>query len=374
MINSKRTMGIIFSNMHDHLLPDLTASRTMGSVPFGGRYRMIDFPLSNMVNAEIFEIGLITKSNYHSLMQHIGSATEWDLDRKKGGLQILPPYGDSSLGLYRGKMEALGATLSFIKASTAKYVALSDSDVVCNLNLKPAINFHINSGADITLVCNQGFYSTDAASVSTTIDLDEENRVTGVSVGGKQSGNHNLFLNIMVMKKDFLEKLVEDCLSKGMYSFERDVLQKTYNQYYINAYLYDTYVRKLCSMKYYFESNMELLRKKTRDQIFIPDRPVYTKIHDEVPAKYGLDANVKNSLIADGSIIEGEVENSIISRGVLVKKGAKIKNSILMRGVVIGQKSEVNYAVADHDVNVLDYRTVSGSREFPVYITKNASV
>ena len=173
---NKKAMGIIFANMHDGFLGDLTSHRSLGAVPFGGRYRVIDFSLSNMNNSGIHDVGIITHSNYQSLMDHLGSGREWDLARKWGGLSILPPYAGTALGFNTGRMESLASILGYIKRTQADYVVLSDCDLVANLDLAELIEHHAQSGADITVAYRKG-YLTGEHKDSTTLVLDRNNRL-----------------------------------------------------------------------------------------------------------------------------------------------------------------------------------------------------
>lgn len=374
MMNENRVTGIIFSNTHDDIITQLTENRTLGSVPFGGRYRLIDFPLSNMVNSGIYEVGVITKYNYQSLIDHLGPGKEWDLSRKVGGLHILPPFGNANYGLYRGKMDALNGALGYLNHSNAKYVVMSDCNIVANIDLRPVVEQHISTGADITVMYKPEYITEEDSRHSTLLTLNNDKRITDVVINSSLSGRHNVNLNVIVMEKNALVRLINEASSKGMYSFERNILQEKKDEMKIYGYQYDGFMRKINSMKGYFQANMDLLSYEARNILFPAERAVYTKIRDEVPVKYGIDANVRNSLIADGCIIDGEVENCILFRGVHVKEGAKVKNSIIMQGAVIGQKCEINYTIADKNVTFSDYRSMNGTPGYPVFVAKNAVV
>lgn len=373
-VNMGNVLGLVFANMHDTTLGDMTKNRTMGSVMFGGRYRLIDFPLSNMVNSGISEVGVITKSNYQSLLDHLGSAREWDLARKKGGLYILPPFGNVESTLYRGRIEALYGAMSFIKHSRAKYVILSDCDVVTNIDYKPIVAAHIESGADITAVAHTGVYSSDAIKTSTVFNVDADKNVTSVLINPDISGTCTTSLNVFVMSMDFLIETVNDAMARGNVSFERNILQEKCRELKIKIYEYDNYFSKLNSPESYFKSNMALLEPENARKLFVPKRSIYTKVSDNAPVKYDLDSKVSNSLIADGCIIEGEVENSVLFRGVKVGKGAKVKNCILMQGTVVGDNAELNYLITDKNVSICENHILTSSPQYPMYVGKGASV
>lgn len=373
-VNMGNVLGLVFANMHDTTLGDMTKNRTMGSVMFGGRYRLIDFPLSNMVNSGISEVGVITKSNYQSLLDHLGSAREWDLARKKGGLYILPPFGNVESILYRGRIEALYGAMSFIKHSRAKYVILSDCDVVTNIDYKPIVAAHIESGADITAVAHTGVYSSDDIKTSTVFNVDADKNVTSVLINPDISGTCTTSLNVFVMSMDFLIETVNDAMARGNVSFERNILQEKCRELKIKIYEYDNYFSKLNSPESYFKSNMALLEPENARKLFVPKRSIYTKVSDNAPVKYDLDSKVSNSLIADGCIIEGEVENSVLFRGVKVGKGAKVKNCILMQGTVVGDNAELNYLITDKNVSICENHILTSSPQYPMYVGKGASV
>ena len=373
-VNMGNVLGLVFANMHDTTLGDMTKNRTMGSVMFGGRYRLIDFPLSNMVNSGISEVGVITKSNYQSLLDHLGSAREWDLARKKGGLYILPPFGNVESTLYRGRIEALYGAMSFIKHSRAKYVILSDCDVVTNIDYKPIVAAHIESGADITAVAHTGVYSSDDIKTSTVFNVDADKNVTSVLINPDISGTCTTSLNVFVMSMDFLIETVNDAMARGNVSFERNILQEKCRELKIKIYEYDNYFSKLNSPESYFKSNMALLEPENARKLFVPKRSIYTKVSDNAPVKYELDSKVSNSLIADGCIIEGEVENSVLFRGVKVGKGAKVKNCILMQGTVVGDNAELNYLITDKNVSICENHILTSSPQYPMYVGKGASV
>lgn len=373
-VNMGNVLGLVFANMHDTTLGDMTKNRTMGSVMFGGRYRLIDFPLSNMVNSGISEVGVITKSNYQSLLDHLGSAREWDLARKKGGLYILPPFGNVESTLYRGRIEALYGAMSFIKHSRAKYVILSDCDVVTNIDYKPIVAAHIESGADITAVAHTGVYSSDDIKTSTVFNVDADKNVTSVLINPDISGTCTTSLNVFVMSMDFLIETVNDAMARGNVSFERNILQEKCRELKIKIYEYDNYFSKLNSPESYFKSNMALLEPENARKLFVPKRSIYTKVSDNAPVKYDLDSKVSNSLIADGCIIEGEVENSVLFRGVKVDKGAKVKNCILMQGTVVGDNAELNYLITDKNVSICENHILTSSPQYPMYVGKGASV
>ncbi len=374
MSNMSNVLGVIFANMHDSTISDLTKLRTMGSVPFGARYRLIDFTLSNMVNSGINTVGVITKANYQSLIDHIGSGAEWDLSRKTGGLHILPPYGHINGGLYRGRLEALAGVLDFIRHNDAEYVLISDTDVIANIDLKKVLENHERTDADITVIYAKTVCDAERARTKTILSVNDTGKVYDVLVRPEISGEHNVSLNMFLMKKEFLQKLIIDKAGKNLYSFEVDVLQHMLSDLNIYGYKFEGYNAQIDCIKTYFAANMELMNSHVRKELFIGDSPIYTKVRDEAPAKYGLDSECKNSIVADGCIIEGKVENSVLFRGVKIGKNAVVKNCILMQDTVVGEKCEMNYVITDKDVMIGNYRSIGGTEAYPIFVGKGASV
>ena len=307
-------LGLIFASMHDSYVSELTKQRTMGSIPFGGRYRLIDFPLSNMVNSSVAEVGVITKSNYGSLLDHLGSGRDWDLSRKKGGLHLLPPYSQTG-GIYKGRLDALNNVWSFVEHSSAKYVIMSNCDVITTIDFNPVLKQHMAEGADITLIYSKGLYDSEKNSCATILEFDEDKRLKDVLVDPQISGECNMWLEMFIISKDFLKKIVFEAASRNQSSFTREILQGKKDEYKIMGYEHKDFFTKIDSIQSYDKANKMLLDADKKNALFKSNLPVYTKIGDNGPVKYGIEANVKNSLIADGCIIEGTVENSILFRG-----------------------------------------------------------
>ncbi|MDR1754729.1 MAG: glucose-1-phosphate adenylyltransferase subunit GlgD [Eubacterium sp.] len=366
-------LGLIFADMHDLTISDLTRLRTMGSVPYGARYRLIDFALSNMVNSGVTEVGVITKSNYQSLLDHLGSGSEWDLSRKSGGLHLLPPYGQGA-GLYRGRLDALFGVVNFIRQTNAEYILMADTDIIANLNFKEILDYHEEKQADITVVYGRGKYENSELSTKTVFSVNSAGQIYDVLIRPDLAGEFNTSMNIFVLKKDFLLDLISENAARNLFSFEVDVIQHKLNDIKIFGYKFDGYYEQIDSIISYFKANMALMDRVKLNALFTRDRPIYTKVRDEAPAKYGIDANTSNSLVADGCIIEGTVNSCVLFRGVKVGRGAVVQNSILMQDTVIGDRSEINYVIADKNVNIGSYRSLIGTPDYPVFVSKNSNV
>ena len=369
-----RAVGIIFSNIHDNNVPELARIRTLGSIPFGGRYRLIDFPLSNMVNSGIDTVGIITKNNYQSLMDHVGSGKDWDLARKDGGVIILPPFGDvDSSRLYTTRLEALKGITSFLFRADEEYVVMTDCDAVSRINYNEVLEYHVRNRADITLVYKKVEVADYDVENATTLDI-VDGRVSKVNFKvdfNRQS--ENVFTHVFVMKKSLLQNIVMDSISQNKRHFMSDIIASNLTSMKIYGFENKGFYAGITSLQAYYDSNMSMLNADIRHEVF-GDRSVFTKIRDSAPTKYGKSALVKNSMIADGCIIEGEVENSILFRNVKVARGAVVKNSIVMQNTVLGENSTLNCIIADKNVVIRDRKMLSGSENHPFYIGKGMMI
>ncbi|MDQ5983527.1 MAG: glucose-1-phosphate adenylyltransferase GlcD [Eubacteriales bacterium SKADARSKE-1] len=365
-------LGVIFSNVGDDLIREFTDKRAFGSVPFGGRYRMIDFPLSNMVNSGINKVAVITKRNYGSLMDHLGSGKSWDLSRRRDGLSVFPPFG-SNKGDFNNRMEMIYSIAKFIKDSNKEYVLLSDCDVVCSINYADVLNTHIQNEADITLVYKRGVFPQKATRMM-VFSLEHDGRIRQIRIDPKLKGECNFGINMTIIKKQLLLDLVYGCISNSKIDFDKDILQKNVTKCRVYSYECTGFNQVITSMDSYFEANMKIIDKESRNELFHSKAPIYTKIRDDMPAHYGLSANVKNSLVGNGCRIDGEVESSIIFKGVKIGRGSKVSNCVIMQDTIIGRNCNLNYIITDKDVTVKDERVLMGFRSYPVYIRKSSLV
>lgn len=376
MVNANlNTLGIIFPNSYDTFVPDLVNVRLMGSIPFASRYRMIDFMLSSMSNCGIDTVAAIVNNNYQSVIDHLGSGRSWDLVRKNGGLKIFPPYADKSSKPYRGRAGALANVLGFLNDQKKKYVVLADCHIAANFDFNKLVNSHIESGADITMVYREqeipeGFLKVrdDSKGYYYTLGLDDD-KVTKIYINSKEEGIQNFSLNIIVLERELLIDLITEASLLGKEWLERDVLIPQLNKLNVRGYKYDGYVACISNIKTYFDENMKLLDDYNLNALFSPS-PIYTKVRDDTPTRYVEGATVRNVMVADGCLIEGEVENSILSRGVKIAKGAKVKNCILMQDTVVEAGADIEYLIADKNVTVTAGKEMKGTDTYPVYIAK----
>ncbi len=356
-MKANNILGIIFANSHDALLRELTETRSMASVPFGGRYRLVDFMLSNMTNAGITAVGLVTKANYFSLTRHLGTGNPWDLDRKNGGLSVYPPYSSGDAQVYKGRVEALYGIMECLLESDSEYVILCDTDVVSNIDFKAVKKYHDEKAADITVVYANGVKPKGQNDVM-DFTLDGNGKIIGVGFDDIDSCDYGL--DVIIIRRELLIDLVNEAYNDGTVSFSHGIIDAKYKELGIYGYRYDGFVAVMDNVKDYFLANTALLDKEVREDLFNPERPIYTNKKDDMPAKYGIEAEVSNSLIADGCIIEGEVVNSVLFRDVIVAAGAKVSNCVLMEGTTVGADSELSYMITDRFATVTENKKLDG--------------
>lgn len=365
------TVGVIFSSINEENVPELTKVRSIGSIPYGGRYRLVDFTLSNMVNSGITTVGMITRNNYQSLMDHLGSGKFWDLARKEGGLILLPPYSDETENLYKNRLEALKGATAFLKKAKEDFVVLADSDSIYKLDYSKVIDYHIQKNADITMVYHE--HEVQKSHYYLTFETAQDGKITDIEINPSCSGVRKNYINVMVARTSFLLRLIQDAIQRGYTSFGKDILSpgvKTYNLY---AYKFDGYYASVTSVNAYFNANLDLLDRKVRDEIF-GDRDVYTKVNDSAPAKFADTACVKNSLVSDGCLIEGTVENCVLFRGVKIGKGSHVKNCIIMTDNIVGENCKLSYVISDKNSVIRDNRVLAGCEVQPYFINKGSLI
>jgi len=365
--------GIIFSIERRNDLRELSEIRSPSSIPFGGRYRSIDFALSNLVNAGATDVGIVVSGRYQSLLDHVGTGKDWDLSRKRGGLKILPPFaskqewGEIPL---RGKMDSLMGVRDYLQEIRQDYVVLMDGDLVVNLPLNDVFQAHIKSGADITAVCgNDSFRVEDG----TYFELAGDGRVTDVlyhlnNPRGRRS------LEIYVLSKELLLNLVDDCTSRDQFSWRQDVLQARKDTLLIQSYIWRGFAAYIRSVQEYYDRSMQLLDPAVRAELFCPERPIRAKSADRSSSYIAPDGCCLNSLVADGCNIAGRVENSILFSGVTVEKDAVVRNCVLFKDTTVGRGAELAYVIADKQVQVLEGRTLMGHGTYPLVIAKDSVV
>ncbi|MBP2626881.1 MAG: glucose-phosphate adenylyltransferase, GlgD subunit [Firmicutes bacterium] len=364
-------MGIINLSEVEENLGDLSRSRPLAAVPFAGRYRLIDFVLSNMVNSGVSNVGIFIQHKYRSLMDHLRSGKEWDLARKRDGLFILPPaYTKNPMQIQRGDVENFYSNLDYICKSRQKYVVIAGPGMVSNLDYRQALDFHKSTGAEITVLYTKANCSTHDCVGANVLEIGENGQIINIKEYKESRDYQNISLKTFIMERKLLIELVKDCIARGDYDFIKHCIIKNVNKFKVSGYYHQGYVARISSLQSYFQHSMELLDTQIWRELFFSSGLIYTKVKDEPPAKYMAQADVSNSLIATGCYIEGRVENSILFRSVKVHAGAYIKNSIIMQKCEIGPGVVLENVICDKDVLITADKQLKGECKYPVVITK----
>ena len=366
-------MGIIFAN--DATLGELTNKRTMASLPFGGRYRQVDFHLSNMAAAGIRHIGIISRHNYQSLMNHIGSGEEWGLELEEGGLEFLTPYGMSATDSYRGKLESLHTAMDFLKYGNDEYVVMADSAILCNIDMAKVIASHVKSGKDVTVVAKDGICN-GSKQIDLALKLDGKGNVTDMAVDYVAGEDYLASMDIFVLSKKYLQEKVTEFISRNLFHMDRDLVlgQWQKGKLTVNVYQHDGIALYNDSVEEYFRNSLALIDKNVRHDLFGANHPVFTKVRDRVPTYYGEGCEVENCLIADGCMLEGEAEDSVLFRNVTICEDAEVEDCVIMNDTVVGEGSKLKYVILDKDVTVRPGSKLFGTKKNPIIIKRGETV
>ena len=369
-MRSNDVLGFIFAGTLDEKIPELAASRTTASIPIGGKYRVIDFVLSNMSNSGINNVGIVAKSNFLSLTDHVGSGSAYDLSKRRSNLTLLTPYGGKSFSSY---VETIYNMHGYLENCREEYVMISPGNVITNFDYTDLFDFHSKKNADVTLVYKTGVVP-GGYERPLTVDVDADGKVSQIFVkpSATEEVVNQVFGSVLVRKSLLMEK-IRQALSLNQLDIKR-VLQESVGKYNVYAFENKGYTAAISSINDYFDFNMDLMKKEIRDELFNPKHPIYTKVRDDAPSKYGLSSRVKNSIIAQGCVIDGEVENCVISKGVYVGEGAKLSNCIVMQDTKIRQDPRLNYVIIGKDVTIKGERSLMGFESYPIYIAKKSVV
>lgn len=371
--------GIIFSSLNTNTLSRLTSDRTVAAIPFACRYRLVDFCLSNMVNANISNINIVANYNYRSLLEHIGSGKDWDLARRAGGINMISPfqtsYASSSPKMFSTHMEALKSMKEYITELKEDYVVLMDSDHVLNIDLTQVIKAHEQTGAEITFVTQR--VSKDYTSKTPRMMVSSvAGKITDIALSSSYNEkNPELALNIFVMKTVHLRTLIEEADAYSIDSLTK-MLLSNYKHANYRVFCHDGYVASVSSFLDYYKHSMSLAKNADarNSLLWKKEFPIFTRVHNSAPTVHTESAVVENSVIADECVIEGTVINSVIFRGVHIGKGAVVRDSVLFHGTYVEDNAELNCIVTDKDVHITKGVHLSGNENMPFYVQKGRKV
>ena len=369
-----KAMGIIFAN--DGTMGSLTKKRTMASLPFGGRYRQVDFGLSNLSAAGIRHVGIVTRHNYQSLMNHIGSGEEWGMEMEEGGLEFLTPYAMSRTDNYRGKLESLHSAMAFLEyGKEDEYLIMIDSAILSNVDLKDVLDAHIASGKELTIVTKQGI-ANGSKQLDLALKLDDKGKISDMAVDYVAPADYDASMDIFVLSKQWLAKQVKEHIARALYHMDRDLVLGLWhkNPDAINVYRFKGVAMYNESVEEYLSNSLSLADKAVRDDLFGYNHPVFTKVRDRVPTYYGENCQIDNCIVADGCMLDGKATNSVLFRQVTLGAGAEVENCVIMNDTVVGENSLLKYVILDKDVVVRPGSKLIGTPTNPIIISRGEVV
>ena len=367
-------MGIVFTN--DASLGELTNKRTMASLPFGGRYRQVDWALSNLSCAGVRHVGIISRHNYQSLMNHIGDGEEWGLELEEGGLEFLTPYAQSDVHRYRGKLESLASAMDFLEyGADDEVVVMIDSAVLSNIDLNKVLSAHVESGKDVTVVTKAGVCNGEKM-IDLALKLDEKGEVCDMMVDFAAPADYVASMDIFVLNKKWLIEQTKEMIARDKFHMDRDLVMGGWQRgkVSVNVYPFEGTAMFNESVEEYFTNSLALINREIRHDMFGGNHPIFTKVRDRVPTYYGEACDISDTLVADGCMLEGKVENSVLFRQVSVAPGADVENCVIMNDSVIGEGAELKYVILDKDVTVTPGAKLIGTPKSPIIVKRGETV
>lgn len=364
-------LGLINLQEDDRFIREITRSRPLGTVPFAGRYRLIDFTLSSMVNSGITSVGVMLPDRSSSVLDHLRSGKDWDLARLRAGLFYISPEKDTK-DIYQSELKILYQKINTFRNSPHEYVLLSGSNAVFNMDFNDALRFHQNTGADITMIYYQPEQKLQTP--CTVIKTEQTGLIDDISLCNLSADHSNVCMGIYLMSKKVFIDVVEYAYEHCGTDFLADGIMQLTHNYKIYGYMYRGYAALINSLAEYYQFSMQLLTPEIWHALFIAKQPIYTKTKEDLPVKYQEHAHVVNSLIANGCIINGSVTNSILFRDVIVKEGASVKDSIVMQNCQLGEGSSIENVICDKDVKLSSKKHLKGAPNYPFVVEKGASI
>ncbi|MBR6627282.1 MAG: glucose-1-phosphate adenylyltransferase subunit GlgD [Lachnospiraceae bacterium] len=366
-----RAIGIILAGGNNHRMKELSQKRAICAMPVAGSYRSIDFTLSNMSNSHVQKVAVFTQYNAKSLNEHLSSSKWWDFGRKQGGLFVFTPVvtADNS-NWYRGTADAIYQNLDFLKNSHEPYVIIANGDMIYKLDFNKVLEYHISKKADITVVCCDMDENVEVERFG-TVKMDDDNRITEYEEKPLQARMNTVSCGVYVIRRRQLIEIIEKCAEEDRYDLVKDVLIRYKDQKRIYGYKISDYWKNIASVQDYFDANMDFLKPEVRDYFFKQYPDIYSKVDDLPPAKYNPGAQIKNALVASGSIVNGTVENSILFKKSYVGNNCVIKNSIILNDVYIADNCVIENCIVESRSTIKEGSVLKGDGEVKIVIERN---
>ena len=363
----KNCLGIINLDENESRMGELVRYRTLASVPLSARYRIIDFVLSNMANSGIESIGIFTENKSRSLINHLTNGRPWDLHRKRDGLRVFN-FGDYHPSV--DDVHNFSENIEFIEHSRKEYVLIAPSYMICNIDYIDALRYHIKSSNDVTIIYKNIYNANKSFFECEILNIDDDNRIISIGKNIGREKDAKINMEMYIMKTDLFLSIIHDCVRNGIHKKIKGYIADNLRNLKVGAFEFDGYLSCINSIKSYFDTNLDILNQNINKELFYNNKPIYTKSQDEPPTLYTKVSLVSNSIVANGSYIDGEIKNCIIGRHVKIEKGAKLKNCIIMQSSIIKSNVVMNNVIADKGTVVKTNKIVIGTDEYPVTIQR----
>lgn len=370
----KNTMGIIMTTKSDKLLKGLTKDRSMAAIPFGGRYRLIDFPLSNMVNKDVGNIGIIVSHRFRALTDHLGSGKEWGLNKKNDGLFILPSESPGILSKQiRMDLKDIYVNLDYIERSYEKYVVIAGVNIINSIDLKDLIAYHKEKESDITFAYKNVDKNEESYTDCVFLNIDEQQRILKIDQESEIWDLESLSLEICVLERKLLLEILEVAEKSGIWDFE-ELINNNIEELKVYAYEHEGYIANINSLNNYYKHTKGLLDPEVQEELFIKNGKIRTKIKDGPPTNYKSSASIHNSLVSSGCLIEGTLKSSVLARNIKIGKDALVENSIIMQSCNIEENVVLKNVILDKNVHITKDKVLIGSEDDIILIDKNTVI
>ena len=342
-----KALGIILAGGNNSKMQELSKKRAIAAMPVAGNFRCIDFALSNMTNSRIQKVAVLTQYNARSLNEHLNSSKWWDFGRKQGGLFLLTPtLTEDNSWWYRGTADAMYQNIIWLKRSHEPYVIISGGDCIYKMDFNKLLEYHMAKNADITVVCKEVDPHVDISRFG-VIRMKEDSRITEFEEKPMVAQSNTISAGIYVIRRRQLIEMLERCAEEGRNDFVTDILIRYKNTKRIYGFKITDYWANISTAESYYKANMDFLDADVRNYFFKQEPKIYSKIDDLAPAKYNTGADVHNSLVSSGCIVNGKVENSLLFKKVFVGKNCVIKNSIILNDVYIGDNTHIENCIVE---------------------------
>lgn len=367
-------LGIINYEGANVFVKGMQDYRPISAFSFLGRYRLIDFPISNMSNSAVNHIKVMVKTNPRSLIEHLGTGRHYNINSKRGKLHILPSRNLDENDFYNNDINAYMYNMQAIEDVNLSYVILAPSHMVYRQDFSTLLDQHIESGADITMLYQNVDNAKESFINCDVLTLNKQKGLLSIDKNRGNSKTRTISLETYILSKELFISLVKKAANVSSLYWFRDIVNEECAELDIRGIAHRGYVACVTDFKSYFNANIDLLDFDKASDLFTTGWPIYTRTNDSCPTQYYCEAKVTNSMVSNGCVVDGEIESSVIGRGVVVKKGAVVKNSVILPGAIIGEDVHIENVVVDKKARIVRKKELYGLGEQPLYVKRNDKI